>query len=330
MAGAENGSSKGARPRPGAQAMRVLSVPLNYHVLKALGGGPCPLVELRRAVGSPPETTLRLYMRALTQLGVLERRRQNDFPGNVEYQLTREGEKLLEVADVLQRWLRMAPDGPISLGSPAARNVVKALVDGWSTNMVRAFAARPISLTELARLIPSISYPTLERRLSAMHHLGLVEPRRNGRSRGTPYRAADWLRRSVAPLTAAVGWEYRAIPELTGPISRVDVEATFLLAVPLLELSADISGRCRLSVELRHRNGTDYAGVTVQVDDGEVASCVSRLEGKVDAWVTATPLGWFRWVTHGTNDGVEIGGDYELAHGLVDGIRSSLVEVEAR
>ncbi|HET7120890.1 MAG TPA: winged helix-turn-helix transcriptional regulator [Solirubrobacterales bacterium] len=320
--------SGGQRPRPGSQALSLLAMPLNYHVLRALEDGPCPLLELRRVVGSPPQTTMRGYMKTLTEMGVLERRRQNDFPGSVEYELTRGGEKLLEVADVLQHWLDLGAYGPISLGTPAARSTVKAVVDGWATNMIRALAARPISLTELARFLPAISYPTLERRLSAMHHVGLVERHRDSNGRGTPYKVTEWLRRSVAPITAAVGWEYRAIPELTGPISRIDVESTFLLTVPLLELPPDISGSCRLSVELRHRNGTDYAGVSVTVDEGEITSCVSRLQSDADAWVAGTPLGWFRWVTRHANDSVEIGGDNDLAHGLAEGIHNSLVKME--
>src|SRR5689334_11873675 len=273
---------------------------------------------------------MRVYMKELTEMGVLERRRQNDFPGTVEYELTRGGEKLLEVADVLQHWLRTAEHGPISLGSPAARSAIKALVDGWQTHIIRALAARPVTLTELARFIPSVSYPTLERRLAAMRHSGQVEPHsgRTGRVGGTPYRATDWLRCSVAPFTAAVGWEYRHVPELAAPVNRMDVEATFLLSVPLLELSPDVSGRCRMTAELRKGSESEFAGVTVTVKDGKVTSCVSRLESDVDAWVSGNPLGWFRWVTRHASDGVEIGGDYELAHGLAEGIRGALVETE--
>ena len=310
--------------------MTLLSVPLNFHVLKALEAEPCALIDLRRAVGSPPQTTMRVYLKGLSEMGVVERRRQNDFPGIVEYGLTRPGAKLLEVADVLQHWLRAADHGPISLGSPGARSAVKALVEGWQTNIVRALAARPVTLTELARFIPSVSYPTLERRLAAMRHSGQVEAHRgnNGNGRGTPYKATQWLRCSVAPLTAAVGWEYRYVPELAGPVNRMDVESTFLLSVPLLELSPEVSGRCRLTTELRKGRESEFAGVTVTVREGKVTSCVSRLEGDVDAWVSGNPLGWFRWVNRHEDDGVEIGGDYDLAHGLAEGIRGALVETE--
>lgn len=333
MSTASNGAGNGwngVQKRPGAQALMLLSAPLNYNVLKALEGGPRPLVDLRRAVGSPPQTTMRIYMKALIETGVVERRLQNAFPGSVEHELTPAGEKLLEVADILQHWLDQGTYGPISLGTPAARSAVKALVEGWSTNIVRALAVKPLALTELNRFIPTVTYPTLERRLSAMNHVGLVEPHRNGKGRGTPHRVTNWLRAAISPLTAAVGWEYHHLPEQAAPIGRRDVEATFLLIVPTLELSPDVSGRARLSVELRNDGETSYAGVSVKVEDGQIASCVSRLEGESDAWVAGTPLGWFRWVSRHDRKAVEIGGDYDLARGLAEGIHNSVAAVQKR
>jgi DNA-binding HxlR family transcriptional regulator len=146
---------------------------------------------------------MRSYLRTLTDLGVLERRRQSEFPGCVSYAITRSGKKLLAVAEVLEWWLHEAPDGPIDLGTRAAKGATKALVDGWSSTILRALAARPLALTELNRLMPHISYPTLERRITAMRLVGQVKARREGASRGNPYEATRWLRQAVAPLTAA-------------------------------------------------------------------------------------------------------------------------------
>jgi len=317
-----------SRVRPGTQALTLLSGPLNYSVLKALEDGPRPLVDLHRAVGSPPQTTMRVYLKRLVEMTAVERIRQSDFPGAVEYELTKAGENLMVVADILQHWLQQAGDGPISLGTTGSRSAVKALVDGWSTNLVRALAARPLALAELNRFIPISSYPTLERRLGAMNRAGLVEPHRTGGGRGTPYKVTDWLRRAIAPFTAAVGWEHRHVPHRAGPIGRSDVEATFLLIVPTLELSPEVNGHARLAVELRNAKETKYAGVSVQVQDGRVTSCVSRLEGEADAWVNGTALGWFRWVNRGIKDAVEVGGDFELAHGLADGIHSALIQAD--
>ena len=222
--------------RPGSDALSRFAVPLNVHILESLEEEPTSLADLRRAVGHPPVTTMRSYLRQLTQLGAIECYREPDFPGSASYVLTSSGGKLLTVGEVLRSWLQNAPDGPIELGSIAAKSAIKALLDGYEANVIRALAARPLALTELSRVIPSVSYPTLERRLTAMRLVGLVEPcpERNGRV--APYRVTPWLRFAVAPMTAAVGWERLCDSENAPAMSRSDVETAFLLAVPLLDL----------------------------------------------------------------------------------------------
>jgi DNA-binding HxlR family transcriptional regulator len=305
----------------------LLAVPLNSHVLEALEDEELSLGDLSRAVGHPPATTMRGYLRTLTELELIERRQEADFPGSVSYAITRSGERLLRVGEVLQHWLHSAPHGPISLGTTAAKSAIKALVDGWCSSIVRAIAARPLSLTELNRLLPQLSYPTLERRLTAMRRVGLLEAGPNGSGRGTPYRATSWMRSSIAPLSAAAGWEQRCLAS-PASIGRMDVESTFLLAIPLIKLPAELSGSCRLSVELRGGANPEYAGVTVTVEEGRVTSCVTRLGGEVDAWVGGTPLDWFRWVNGRSDHQIELGGDTALALGLADGFHEALVPAD--
>lgn len=286
------------------------------------------MADLNRAVGHPPATTMRAYLRALTDLRVIERRQELDFPGSVSYALTDAGHRLLGAAAVLQHWLESAPDGPIALGSAAAKSAVKALVEGWNATLIRALAARPFTLTELARLIPSISYPTLERRIGAMRKVGLLEGQRNGNgSRGTPYKATRWLREAAAPLTAAVAWERRWAQEQTSPIGRTDVEASFLLAVPLLELPDDLSGTCRFAVELRTLSKLEYAGVMVTVEAGSLVSCAARLKGEADGWVAGTAVDWFDWVNDHADHQLESGGDSALVRGMTEALRQVLLPV---
>jgi DNA-binding HxlR family transcriptional regulator len=314
--------------RPGATALSVLSVPLNVHILSALDDEDRPLNELSRIVGHPPASTMRTYLRTLSDLGVIERRREPDFPGSVSYEITESGVKLLKVAQALQAWLRAAPEGPIALASPAAKSAIKALVDAWSTALVRAIAARPFALTELSRLIPQVSYPTLERRLTAMRLVGLVEAEPAGSKRGTPYCATSWLRHAICPLAAAISWERRCAPSRSRALSRIDVETIFLLAVPLLSLPADASGVCRLSVELRSGSDPQFAGVTVSLEEGEVVSCVARLGGEADAWAAGTPLDWFGWVNGYDGKEVDLGGDTSLSYALAGGFREALAPRE--
>jgi DNA-binding HxlR family transcriptional regulator len=308
--------------RAGSTALSLLSAPLNVDILRTLEKEPLGPVELRRAVGFPPQSTMRVYIRTLAELGVLERRRENEFPGSVDYVLSKGGLALLEVAKVLEVWLQDAPDGEIELGTTSAKTAVKALVEGWSTNIVRALSARSLTLTELNRLIPSVSYPSLERRLTAMRLRGLAQ-RTPGDGRGSPYAASPWLRRAVVPLGAAMAWERRHAPGATGPIGRLDVEATFLLAVPLLDLGPQANGRCRLAVELQGGSSPVFAGVSLNIEDGRVVSCVSRLDGDAEAWVSGTPIAWFGRMDGSEEGELELGGDSTLASSITEALRGA-------
>jgi DNA-binding HxlR family transcriptional regulator len=307
--------------RTGAQALALLASPLHVHTLKALEEGPKNLLDLHRAVGSPPQSTMRVYTRSLEELGILERRRQNEFPATAEYAITPAGEALLKVAVLLQDWLQAAPDGPILLGSVAAKSGTKALIGGWSSNIARAIAARAVSLTELNVLIPKISYPTLERKLSAMRIAKMVELKASD-SRGSPYGATDWLRHAIGPLTSAAAWERKFVPESTPQIGRLDVEAAFLLSVPLIKLDSMVNGRCRLSVEIRGGSDPVFAGVLVGIDAGTVTSCTSRLDGEIEASASGSPLAWMRQMNGGSEGQLALNGDFPLAYAITEGLRA--------
>lgn len=302
----------------------MLATPINVYVLQALAEGPRSLVDLRREAGSPPQTTMRGHLRTLAQTDVLVRRRRNDFPGSLDFELTPVGHELWAVAQVVNAWLRAAPEGPLTLGSGAARSAVKALVEGWGTSMVRALAARPLSLTELNGLISGLSYPSLERRLGAMRLAGLIE-RIPGRGRGTPYTVTGWMRQAIAPLGVAARWERLHAATETVPIKRLDAEAAFLLVIPLLRLPADLSGSCRLAVEVGSANGAErLAGVLVGVEEGRIVSCVASVRGHADAWVSGSSPAWLRAVIEQDAELLEMGGDCALAQALLDGLHGTL------
>jgi DNA-binding HxlR family transcriptional regulator len=270
---------------------------------------------------------MRGHLRTLTTLNVLERRQQTSFPGSIDYQLGSAATGLLEVARILEAWLADAPDGPLELGEPAAKSTVKALVDGWSTAIVRALSARPLTLTELNKLITGTSYPSLERRLGAMRLAGQIEAC-SGPRRGTPYAATDWLRRAVAPLLAAARWEREFAPAESVPLSRIDFEAAFLLSAPLLDLPEDLSGRCRLAVVTRNTEGeSSVAGSMITVEEGRVVSCVSKLPGEASAWVAGSPAAWTPAIIDHQTEQLEVGGDCDLARAVVDELHGSLFRV---
>lgn len=318
-----SGKRTGSRARAGAEAMTLLAAPLNVQILKALRSEPSPLQALRHAVGSPPQSTLRLYLRTLSGVGVVERRARREFPTSVDYAITPPGQGLLQVGEVFEKWLDKSPDGRLELGSVAARNVIRPLIEGWSTNIVRALAGRALSLTELDRLIPRVSYPSLERRLGALRIVGLVQGHR-AEGGATPYAATNWLRRAVAPLIAAMAWERQFFPASSPPIGRLDVEAAFLLAIPLMELPKEVTGRCRLAVEVQRGASPVFAGVLVCVEDGEVTSCAPRLNGEVEGSVSGSPRAWLRRLDGTLGQELELGGETSLAEALVGGLQRTL------
>jgi hypothetical protein len=201
--------------------------------------------------------------------------------------------------------------------------MIKALIDGWDSAMVRGLAARSLSLTELNRLITTHNYPSLERRLMAMRLAGLIEPcARGGRSR--PYTATPVLRRAIGPLAAGAAWEREHLPAGTARVARIDVEAAFMLTLPEARLPSTAAGTCRLAVEIRTGGRGNVVGVLATIRDGRVVRCVTNLTGPADAWASGSSTAWLGAILLDETDRLEIGGDAEILLDLLDGIRKGI------
>ena len=312
----------GSQMHAGEQALACLSSPLSFEVLRTLAEGPSDPETLRRAAGSPPTSTMRVYMKTLDEFEIIWRERQKSFPGTVTYTITPSGEKLLEVGGVLQQWLQNAPHGPVSLGTPAAKAAIKALLGGWSSYGIRVLAAKPLKLVDLHGLLPNINYPALERRLNAMRHVGLLErPAQQGR--GNANRPTPWMRQAAVPLAVAIGWEQEYLRANAAPVARVDVEAIFLLLARLLKLPRTISGMYRLAVELSDGSVRTFAGVSLTMEEGQVAACAARWENDPDVVVTGSVLAWLRWLIEKDESQMEIEGDRRFVRPLAKGIRDA-------
>lgn len=287
------GESRGHRSWAGERSLRILATPLNFMILRALAERPMRLADLRQATGLPAQTTLRGHLAALEELGVLSKRPTDQMPYVVENALTPMGRELLGVAAALERWLSHAPDGPVALDASAGKGIVKALVDGWGSTIMRGLVAAQMSLTELDRLIPDLSYPALERRLSSMRMAGLIEARESSGA-GTPYALTDWARRGVVPLVAATKCERTHLHRRASPITQADIEAAFLMAMPLVGLPASTSGRCQLEVEADPTEAREQAGVAVTVERGRVVYCNSELGSSPGDPIAAARRFWAR------------------------------------
>ena len=308
--------------RVGARVLALLAVPLNGMIVQALGGGSMRQSDLRSELGNPAETTLRGHLSRLEALGAVRKRVRVNGSQFAWNELTEMGTDLLVATRSLQGWLSRAPQGPIELGTVQAKGAVRALLGGWDSTLLRALAARPLTLTQLDRLIGAFSYPALERRLSAMRSTGLVESTAN--RGGTPYTVTPWTRQGIGPIVAAALLErlhFEAVP----PPSSIDVEAAFLLAAPISILPPDADGVCSLVAETGNSasNG-HHAGVEVTVDRGRFESCVTRLEANPRNWAMGSTITWLEAIVHGRPGQLLIGGDRRLALSLIQGMHEQL------
>lgn len=315
------GASRAQRMRAGGLVLGLLAIPLNGLIIRALGEGPMRQAELRKELGSPAQTTLRSHLAKLADLGAVRRPRRDAGSRSLEYELTETGEGLLVATRALDGWLSRAPHGSISLGSELAKGAVKALAGAWESTLLRALAGAPLSLTQLDSLIGCLSYPALERRLSAMRAVGLAV-RMEEEGERTPYTVTPWARQSVGLIASAAHFERLYMEADTPRLAPIDIEAAFLLATPIAPLPADADGVCDLMAEMR--DGGRLAGVHVSINNGQIASCVSRLDDCPRNWALGSAVAWLEALVHRRPEQLRIGGDRQLACSLVLGLHELL------
>lgn len=318
--------------RAGGAVLSLIAAPLSVPILRAHRDGPLRLPDLRERISGAAQTTLRGQVGNLRGIGALERHVRGGMPYTVENELTAVGEEVLTVAQIIEAWLGRAPQGSIPLGSEAAKGAIRALVGGWDSTILRALAARPLSLTELSSVINNHSYPALERRLSAMRAARQLEPKPGGYRGAKPHGVTEWTRQAVAPIAAAGRCECRYLAGSTTPLTRIDIEAIFLLSVPLIDLDVTHSGACLLVVDTGSNGSgpsTDrLAGVHIEVEGGAIVSCSSRLERDPKTWVLGSAGAWVDAILEGKTERLRIGGDrVKLAEELIQRLRASLFDV---
>lgn len=323
-------TSPPARVRAGGTVLSLIAGPLSVPILRAHIDGPLRLPDLRERIGGAAQTTLRGQVGSLRAIGALERRVHSGMPYTVENELTAVGKGVLAVATAVEAWLAQAPQGSIPLGSEPAKGAIRALVGAWGSTMLRALAERPLALTELSSAIPDLSYPALERRLSAMRAARQVELRLDGGRGAKPYAVTEWTRQGVGPLVAAGRCECEHLAEVTEPLTRIDIEAAFLLAVPLVDLTVNYSGSCLLAVDTGSGNEGEsrdrLAGVYIDTEEGAVVSCVSRLQREPPTWALGTVDTWVGAILEGRLERLRMGGaNPQLATALIEGIHASLL-----
>jgi DNA-binding HxlR family transcriptional regulator len=313
--------------RSGSYALSLLAIPLNATILEQLFDGPMRLADLRRDSDSAPQSTVRAHLRRLEGGLLMVKREHERSAGVIDFELTVAGSDLLVVMAALERWLLLSPGGPVAFRSVTGNSAIKALEGGWSSAMLGTLASGSQSLSQLGRGITEVSYPSLDRRLTAMRRAGQVRAcPSDGQS--TPYEVTGWLQQGVAALAAAVRWERTHFADETAAMTRFDTEASFLLTLPLLQMSLALSGSCRMEVEVNDEEGP-LCGAVAHVKRGRVVSASGGAQGPADSWASGATPAWARALVGDGTDLLALGGDKLLAGGLLEGLSETLFGAEA-
>jgi len=243
---------------------------------------------------------------------------------------TSAGTELLFVAFNQQRWLKNCPRGPLDVGMLLAGDAMAALICGWSATVIHGLAAGPRTLAQLnERVDPIGDLETLEEHVAAMERTGLVESYA-GSDGKTRYAVTDWLREGIAQIGAAARQELHHPLSGTWPPDRLDVEAAFQLALPLISLPEELSGSCQLSVQLAPSGQSSVCGVTARVEQGRVVPSEGQLEEQPETWMAGSTVDWLDTVIDPSAQRLEVGGDRRLAEALIQGLYERLYGVPVR
>jgi len=310
--------------RAGSRVLAVFENPLNTRILRAHAGGACQRGELQEKLGWCAEATVRAAVANLCDIGALTRLKDDDGASTVATALCPAGQEMLFVADVLEDWLALCPQGVIAPDGEQAKQAIKALSGGWSTTLMRELARHPFTLAELSKLIPDVSYSALERRVTWMRTTGQIEPLER-QERGTPYVVTDWLRQSIAPIAAAGRCELRHMQGEAVPITQIEVEAAFLLALPLAPLPEHAAGECVLALQATDpsrpgKGDPELVGVTVNIRAGN-RTVKTIVDHEPRIWAVGAPDAWLDAVIDGRLELLRVGGANpqfaaDLAHGV--------------
>lgn len=242
---------------------------------------------------------------------------------DLEYRVTSSGKEALFVGFVVERWLQYAPGGPLHFESREAEEAVTALAEGWSSTVMHALAREPLTFDALRDVVEGSSRRALTRCLTAMRRAGQVEERSDGAGQ-TLYAMTDWLRAGIAPLIASARLERREPKEGMAPIDALDVEAGFRCSLPLVQMPRELSGACRLGINLEDDESGCLTGVTVRVEQGRVTSCTAGLDTEADAWAAGSAADWLDTVIEPDVERVRGGGDKWLTHAVLAALHRTL------
>jgi DNA-binding transcriptional ArsR family regulator len=239
-----------------------------------------------------------------------------------DFEVSSSGQEALFLAAAIERWLGAAPQGRIEYGGPAAEQAIDTLVGAWSAAIVHALARGPMSIDDLDGAIEGLGRSRIERHLMAMRSTRLVEVLGDGDA--ALYSINGWLRLGIAPLIVSARLERNRPTEEMTPVDGSDVEAGFRMALGLIELPEELTGVCRLRLNLDEGRDDYMSGVTAHVEMGRIVAVEPNIEEPADAWAHGTLEDWLDTVINLDARAVATGGDAWLTAALVRAIHRRL------
>jgi len=322
----------GFKARAGALTLLYLASPMERHVLLALLAEATTGVELIDDFDLPdPDDPPSLDIIAdpyLVEPADPDADPDAPIDWDTSLRAAPAGKELLFVGFILERWLSSCPEGSLKLG-PEAGPPLSALLSGWCSTVMHALAARPLTVAEATDAVGTLSYDLVEERIEEMEGAGQLEALGEEDSDDeVRFAVTDWLREGIAPLAAAARMEHRFPPGDTAPVAALDVEASFLLTLPLLELPTELEGSCSLAVELDEGVSPNPAGVTAQVEEGRAIVTEVALDEKADAWANAPACDWLDTLIEPDVKLVRSGGERRLTRRLLYELHQTLFGVQ--
>lgn len=307
--------------------LRLLGPSLNREVLLALAAqGPMSLSDLVSWLVASSRTNVAERLEELIEAGAVVGERRG---GVRMLALSRSGQALVEVIELVADWLPSHPNRPLAPFSPLGWRAFGAVAAGWQAGILEWIVRSPPTPAEAPGGLPGLSKRRLKGELDKLIGADAVELCEVS-GRPPRYRLTDWGRRVFGVLVAIARWEAVFLRERAVPLELDDAIVALLATLPLTSLPKRFSGTCSLSVELDPGvRSTPRAGaVWAAVSDGRVAACgEGRAPEQPVAWVSGTFGAWFAAVLDRRTEGLRMGGtgsDREVARTLVDQLHVQL------
>lgn len=248
-------------------------------VLRALMVGPRRPSELEERMPGLSHSALMRLLGHLHERDLAQRERSGGLNPETRYELTTPGRRILDVAVAAERWERHWTGEHADGHTGLAR-----IADEHTREILLALAAEPLPPAVLEQRV-SLTRSPLRERLADLARSGILA--RDSKGGRVTYTLTDSARELALISAAAARWAWEWARDEENPDPR-NIASMLHLFAPLTELSADLTGVCRMHVD---HNDEDHV-VHLAADGRRVAALRDATQVQPHAVCHATPHGW--------------------------------------